>query len=52
MNARLQVSSAKAERDLGWTHRALYETLRDEVVWYRFQRGTNERVAGDRPAAA
>ena len=47
MNARLQVSSAKAERDLGWTHHALYGTLRDEVVWYRFQRGTNAWLATD-----
>lgn len=35
MHARLHVSSAKAERDLGWRHRPLVETLRDEVAWYR-----------------
>jgi dihydroflavonol-4-reductase len=35
MNARLRVSSAKAERELGWRHRPLSETLRDEVAWYR-----------------
>ena len=35
MNARLRVSSAKAERELGWRHRPLSESLRDEVAWYR-----------------
>lgn len=32
MNAQLQFSSAKAERELGWRHRPLSETLRDEVA--------------------
>ncbi len=35
MHARLEVSSEKAERELGWRHRPLVETLRDEVAWYR-----------------
>ncbi len=35
MHAGLEVSSAKAERELGWRHRPLVETLRDEVLWYR-----------------
>lgn len=40
MQARLRVSSGKAERELGWHTRPLTETLRDEVEWYR------ERKAG------
>jgi nucleoside-diphosphate-sugar epimerase len=51
LNARLQVSSAKAERDLGRSHRPLHETLRDEIVWYRLHRGS-ERAPGDRSVAA
>lgn len=35
MQARLRVSSAKAERELGWTTRSMTATLRDEVDWYR-----------------
>lgn len=35
MQARLRVSSAKAEADLGWRTRSMTETLRDEVAWYR-----------------
>lgn len=52
MNARLRVSSAKAQRELGWSHRPLHETLRDEVVWYRFRSRSNERTAGGKVAAA
>jgi dihydroflavonol-4-reductase len=37
MQARLAVTSAKAERELGWKHRPLRETLADEVAWYRAQ---------------
>jgi nucleoside-diphosphate-sugar epimerase len=35
MQARLAVTSAKAEQELGWKHRPLQETLADEVAWYR-----------------
>ena len=35
MQARLAVTSAKAEQELGWKHRPLRETLADEVAWYR-----------------
>jgi dihydroflavonol-4-reductase len=35
LQARLRVTSAKAERELGWRHRPLDETLRDEVDWFR-----------------
>jgi hypothetical protein len=38
MQARLAVTSAKAEQELGWKHRPLRETLADEVAWYRPQR--------------
>ena len=38
MQARLAVTSAKAEQELGWKHRPLRETLTDEVAWYRSQR--------------
>ena len=37
MQARLAVTSAKAEQELGWKHRSLGETLADEVAWYRAQ---------------
>jgi dihydroflavonol-4-reductase len=37
MQARLAVTSAKAEHELGWKHRPLLETLADEVAWYRTQ---------------
>lgn len=37
MQARLAVTSAKAEQELGWKHRTLRETLADEVAWYRAQ---------------
>jgi dihydroflavonol-4-reductase len=37
MQARLAVTSAKAEQELGWKHRPLRETLADEVAWYRAQ---------------
>lgn len=52
MNSRLQVSSSKAERELGWSHRPLRETLRDEVEWYRFRRRVNEGTADGKSAAA
>ena len=35
MNARLEVSSAKAERELGVTFRPFEETVRDAVAWAR-----------------
>ncbi len=35
LNSRHQVTSAKAERELGTTFRPLEETLRDEVAWFR-----------------
>jgi|GEM_PF-6916525 len=37
MQARLAVTSAKAEQELGWKHLPLRETVADEVVWYRAQ---------------
>jgi dihydroflavonol-4-reductase len=37
MQARLSVTCAKAEQELGWKHRPLRETLADEVAWYRAQ---------------
>jgi dihydroflavonol-4-reductase len=52
MNARLQVRSVKAERELGWSHRPLRDTLRDEVAWYRFYSRTIERAAEAKSAAA
>jgi dihydroflavonol-4-reductase len=51
MHAKLQVTSARAERELGWRARVLGETLRDEVEWFRAQGMTTERVPG-RAAAA
>jgi dihydroflavonol-4-reductase len=44
MNARLQVTSARAERELGWRGRPLGETLRDEVAWFREQGVTADRA--------
>ncbi len=38
MNAKLAVTSAKAERELGATFRRLDTTLRDVVRWYRQQK--------------
>ena len=35
LQAKLRVSSARAESDLGWRARPFNETLRDEVSWYR-----------------
>jgi len=32
---RMFYSSAKAERDLGYTHRAAFDALRDAVAWFR-----------------
>jgi dihydroflavonol-4-reductase len=37
MQARLAVTSAKAEQELDWKHRPLRETLANEVLWYRSQ---------------
>ncbi len=37
MQARLAVTSAKAEHELDWKHRPLRETLADEVAWYLAQ---------------
>lgn len=51
MQARLAVTSAKAERELGWKHRPLRETLADEVVWYRAQ-GLAARPVAAAPAVA
>jgi dihydroflavonol-4-reductase len=42
LQARLAVTSAKAERELGWKHRPLRETLADEVAWYRSVRPASE----------
>ncbi|MGH7163813.1 MAG: hypothetical protein ACREID_10050, partial [Planctomycetota bacterium] len=49
MNARLRVSSAKAERELGWRHRPLLQTLADEVAWYRARDQAAERAAREPP---
>jgi dihydroflavonol-4-reductase len=46
MNARLRVTSARAERELGWRARPLGETLRDEIAWYRGQGMTTDLVPG------
>ncbi len=35
MHAKMQVTSAKVERELDATFRPIEETLRDVVVWYR-----------------
>jgi dihydroflavonol-4-reductase len=51
MNARLQVTSARAERELGWRARPLGETLRDEVAWFHEQGMTTDRVPGRAEAA-
>jgi dihydroflavonol-4-reductase len=45
MQARLAVTSAKAERELGWKHRPLRETLADEVAWYRSRQPVAELAA-------
>src|SRR5229473_5460742 len=45
MQARLAVTSAKAERELGWKHRPFRETLADEVTWYRDQGFATEPAA-------
>jgi dihydroflavonol-4-reductase len=52
MHARLDATSAKAERELGWRHRPLAETLRDVVAWYRAQGISRERVARGEPVTA
>lgn len=49
MQARLRVSSEKAEQNLGWRARPLTETLRDEVAWYR---GRDAAMAKAKAAAA
>jgi len=49
LQARLAVTSAKAEQELGWKHRPLRETLADEVAWYRARGLAAEPAA---PAAA
>jgi len=51
MQARLAVTSAKAEQELGWKHRPLRETLADEVSWYRAQ-GLAARPAARATAVA
>jgi dihydroflavonol-4-reductase len=35
LQAKLQVTAARAESDLGWRARPFEETLRDEAAWYR-----------------
>jgi dihydroflavonol-4-reductase len=35
LQAKLRVTSARAEAELGWRPRPFDETLRDEVAWYR-----------------
>ncbi len=40
MHDHIEVSSAKAERELGATFRPLEDTLRDEVAWFRAQCAT------------
>ncbi len=52
MHAKLHVSSARAERWLGWHHRPLRETLLDEVAWYRSHAATRDSNAGGTRAAA
>jgi dihydroflavonol-4-reductase len=51
MQARLAVTSAKAEQELGWKHRPLRETLTDEVAWYRAQGLATEPAARATAAA-
>jgi dihydroflavonol-4-reductase len=52
MNARLQVDSSKAKRELGATFRPLEETLRDEVAWYRERQAKAGEARGPEAAAA
>jgi nucleoside-diphosphate-sugar epimerase len=52
LNARLQVSSAKAKQELGWSHRSLLDTLRDEVSWYRSYSRRGDRAAEATTAVA
>jgi nucleoside-diphosphate-sugar epimerase len=52
MQARLAVTSAKAEQELGWKHRPLRETLADEVAWYRSERIASEPNANATATAA
>jgi dihydroflavonol-4-reductase len=51
MNASLQVTSAQAERELGWHPRPLGETLRDEVAWFREHGMTMDPATGRAEAA-
>jgi dihydroflavonol-4-reductase len=50
MHARLRVSSDRARNELGWRHRPLLDTLRDEVAWYRAQGLAIEPAAAGRTA--
>ncbi|OLC72443.1 MAG: hypothetical protein AUG04_11915 [Deltaproteobacteria bacterium 13_1_20CM_2_69_21] len=52
MQARLAVTSAKAEQELGWKRRPLRETLADEVAWYRSERLASQSAAHTRATAA
>jgi dihydroflavonol-4-reductase len=51
-HARLDATSAKAERELGFRARPLEETLRDEVAWFRAQGMSRERAARAEPVPA
>jgi dihydroflavonol-4-reductase len=50
MHARLRVSADRARNELGWRHRPLLDTLRDEVAWYRAQGLAIEPAAAGRTA--
>lgn len=53
MQERINLSSTKAERELGATFRPLEDTLRDEVAWFHAQRAaTAPPVAHTRRASA
>jgi hypothetical protein len=52
LQARLAVTSAKADQDLGWKRRPLRETLADEVAWYRDQGFATEPAARATAVAA
>jgi dihydroflavonol-4-reductase len=44
LQARLRVTSARAESELGWRARPFRDTLRDEVAWYRSHGMADGRV--------
>jgi len=52
MQARLAVTAAKAERELGFRARPFSETLRDEVAWYRTHEAKTAPSAQTQPRTA